>query len=367
MLNDSTGDLTRNGDAASPPEPPEQSAVEREGFSLSRSLHNPRTLISFALAIAIIFFVFRGFNIDLAKTWAYMRGADGWLLLVGLLVFYLTFPLRALRWRVLLENAGVPVQGGRTTWSSMPALIEYIYLSWFANCIVPAKLGDAYRGYLLKRNGQVSFSATFGTIFAERLLDMLGLFSFLAISGWFVFGTHLPPATKLIFVSGLILVALIIAGLAGMRWFGPYLRRLMPQRLLRIYEPFEGAALRSFRPAILPWLALLTGVIWLLEGFRLFFVIQSLGVEGLHLPLAVIIFVALASSLLTAIPFTPAGLGLVEGAVTGVLVLFLPALTSAQAESSHNLALAVTFLDRGINFWSIVVGGLIVYLLSKRK
>lgn len=367
MLNDSTNDLTRSPDAALAQETPAQAAVEREGFSLGKTLRNPRTLISFVLAIAIILFVFRGFNIDLAKTWAYMRGAEIPLLLLGVLVFYSTFPLRALRWRMLLVNAAVPVQAGRKSWASMPALIEYIYLSWFANCIVPAKLGDAYRGYLLKRNGQVSFSATFGTIFAERLLDMLGLFTFLVISGWFVFGTHLPPATKLIFISGLILALLIIAGIAGMRWFGPVLRRIMPQRLLHVYEPFETAALRSFRPAILPGLTLLTGAIWLLEGFRLFFVIQSLGVEGLHLPLAVIIFVALSSSLLTAIPFTPAGLGLVEGAVTGVLVLFLPALTNAQAESSHNLALAVTFLDRGINFWSIVIGGLIVYLLSKRK
>jgi hypothetical protein len=118
---------------------------------------------------------------------------------------------------------------------------------------------------------------------------------------------------------------------------------------------------------MLPALTVLTAGVWLLEGFRLFFVIEALGVEGLHLALPVIIFVALASSLLTAIPFTPAGLGVVEGAVTGVLVLFLPTTTSAQAESSHNLALAVTFLDRGINFWSIVVLGFILYLVSKRK
>lgn len=367
MVHDSTTDLTRPGDADAPHETPDQLEVEREGFSLAKTLYRPRTLISFALAVALILFVFRGFNIDLAKTWAYMRGAEPALLMLGLVVFYTTFPLRAFRWRMLLDNAGVPVREGRKTWASMPALIEYIYLSWFANCIVPAKLGDAYRGYLLKRNGRVSFSATFGTIFAERLLDMLGLFTLLVISGWFVFGTHLPPATKLIFGSGLVLVVLIVAGLAGMRWFSPLLRRFMPRRLLHVYTSFETAALRSFRPAILPTLALVTGAIWLLEGFRLYFVIQALGVEGLHVALPVIIFVALASSLLTAVPFTPAGLGLVEGAVTGVLILFLPTATSLQAESSHNLALAVTFLDRAINFWSIIVIGFIVYLVSKRK
>jgi hypothetical protein len=368
MINDTTGEIGRAADASDAlPETPAQAEVEQRGFNLAKSLRDPRTLISFALALAIILFVFRGFNIDAAATWAYMRGADPWLLLTGLLVFYTTFPLRAVRWRMLLNNAGVPVHEGRRTWASLPALIEYIYLSWFANCIVPAKLGDAYRGYLLKHNGKVSFSSTFGTIFAERLLDMLGLFTFLVISGWFVFGTRLPPATNIIFISGLVLVGIIVSGLAGMRWFSPFLRRLMPQRVLRYYQPFEHAALRSFHPRILPRLIILTGGVWMLEGFRLFFVIQSLGVEGLHLALPVIIFVALASSLLTAVPLTPAGLGVVEGTITAVLLLFLPTATLSEATSSQNLALAVTFLDRAINFWSIVVIGFVLYLVSKRK
>ena len=236
--------------------------------------------------------------------------------------------------------------------------MEYIFLSWFANCIVPAKLGDAYRGYLLKRNGKVSFSSTIGTIFAERLLDMLALFTLLVISGWITFHGNLPPETQLIFGSGLVLVALIVAGLAGMRWFSPWLRRIVPARFQRVYVGFEEAALRSFRPKMLPVLLLLTAGVWFLEGFRLFFVIEALGQEGLNLSLAVIVFVALASSLLTVLPITPAGLGVVEGAVVAVLLLF---------NVDKNLGTAVTFLDRTINFWSIVVFGLIAYLLSKRK
>jgi uncharacterized protein (TIRG00374 family) len=365
MINDRTTELSSADEAIVNNETPAQAEIERSGFSLAKSLRSPRTWISFALAVGIILFVFRGLNVDIAKTWAYMRGADLSLMALGLLVFYLTFPMRAIRWRLLLDNAGVPVRAGRRSWASLPALMEYLYLSWFANCIVPAKLGDAYRGYLLKHNGKVSFSATFGTIFAERLLDMLGLFTFLVLSGWLVFGTHLPRETNVIFISGLVLVVLIIAGLLGMRWLSPVIRRFIPHRLLRVYESFEGAALSSFRPRILPALTLLTGGVWMLEGFRLFFVIQALGVEGLHLPLPVVIFVALASSLLTVIPFTPGGLGVVEGAVTAVL-LALPVAAGAHPVS-RDLAVAVTFLDRTINFWSIIVFGFLLYLFSKRK
>jgi glycosyltransferase 2 family protein len=357
MINDTTNDLAGD-EAISGDETPEQAEVERKGFSLAKSLRNPRTLISFGLAIAIIFFALRGLNINIGDVWQYMRGANPWLLLAGFLIFYCTFPLRALRWRMLLENANVPVREGRSTWATLPALIEYIYLSWFANCVVPAKLGDAYRGYLLKHNGKVSFSATFGTIFAERLLDMIGLFGLLVISAWVTFGPHMPQGTQVVFGFGALLVLAIVAGLAGMRWLGPFIRRILPRRLHTFYANFEQAALRSFRPGILPRLILMTSAVWLLEGMRLYFVIQALSHEGLALPLSAIVFVALSSSLLTAVPLTPAGLGIVEVVITGVLTFF---------RVGTSLGGAVTLLDRVINFWSIVVFGFVLYLFSKRK
>lgn len=357
-MTDSNSSLQQQEQIPAQPEA-EAIEVEQEGFSLWKKLFRLRTLVSFGIAFAIVLFAFRGLDIDPKQTWHHMSNANIGMMLVGFSVFYLTFPLRAFRWRLLLNNANVPMQSGSKTWASFPALIEYIYLSWFANCIVPAKLGDAYRGYLLKHNGNVSFSATFGTIFAERLLDMLALFTLLVISGGVTFGTHLPTETRIVFLFGALLVVLILAGLAGMRWFSPLIHRIIPTKLHEFYGRFEHAALRSFSPAILPNLALLTAAVWLLEGFRLFFVIQSLGAQGLHLNLLAIIFVALASSLLTALPLTPAGLGVVEGTVTVVLIKFF-------AIEEH-LAGAVTFLDRMINFWSIVIFGFILYIVSKRK
>ncbi len=344
----------------------EEAEVARGGFKLWEKLRSPRTLISFGLALAIILFAFRGLNLDPRQVWLHMQSANLSLMIAGFLVFYLTFPLRAIRWRMLLNNAHVPVSEGKKTWSSLPALIEYIYLSWFANCIVPAKLGDAYRSYLLKHNGKVSFSSTLGTIFAERLLDMLALFGLLVFSGWFTFGSRMPGETRLVFVFGALLVVVILTALASMRWLSPYIHRfleghelLASRRVHEIYGKFEQAALRSFRPGILPSLIVITGGVWLLEGFRLFFVLQSLGAAGLHLTISATIFVALASALLTALPLTPAGLGVIEGTITVVLIKFFAV--------QEDLAGAVTFLDRLINFWSVIFLGFFLYLISKRK
>jgi uncharacterized protein (TIRG00374 family) len=72
-----------------------------------------------------------------------------------------------------------------------------------------------------------------------------------------------------------------------------------------------------------------------------------------------VIFVALMGSLMTTVPATPGGVGVVEGTITVVLSKFLGIATATAA--------AVTLLDRVINFYSIVIFGFILYLVSKRK
>lgn len=345
-------------EVVTPPPPEEVDEIEQRGFSLGEWLRKPRTLISFALAIAIIAFVITGIDINLRETWAQIRKANPWLYLVAFFMFYLTFPLRAVRWRILLRSAGFPVDEGRQSWASIGALTQYLGLSWFANCVVPAKLGDAYRGYLLKHNGNVSLSRSLGTIFAERLLDMIVLFALLLGSGWMVFGTHLPSMARYVFALGALLVVLIILGLMAMRYLSPLIRRVVPARLDRVYSHFEAGTLLSLQPRVLPLLLPLSALIWLGESLRLFFVIEAVG--GLNLGLAPIVFIALTSSLLTTVPATPGGLGIVEGGIVGVLTLPLFAV-------GITMAGAVMILDRVINYWSVVVFGFILYLVSKRK
>lgn len=341
-----------------PPDHEPNEGVAERGFSLKERFLNIRTFISIAIAFAIIVFVFRGFDINLADVWGQMRQINPALYLLAFVLFYVTFPIRALRWRILLQNADLPVREGRHSWASIPALTEYIGLSWFANCVVPAKLGDAYRGYLLKHNGNVSFSRTFGTIFAERLLDMIVLFALLVISGWSVFGTHLPPSAQYVFGLGLLLVVVIVVGLAAMRFLSPFIRRFVPTRLEPLYSSFEAGTLGSLKAHSLPALFALTSLVWLCESLRLFLVIEAMG--GLHLGLPAVIFVALMGSLLTTVPATPGGVGLVEGGIIGVL-------RSSLFGVGGSVATAVALLDRVINYWSIIVFGFMLYLFSKRK
>lgn len=101
-------------------------------------------------------------------------GRASWLPLAGAtLVYCLLFPLRGLRWRLLLE----PLASVSTGLASQGFLIGFM-----ANNLLPARLGDVVRALVLARKAQVPRSATFATVLLERVFDGLTVVFVLALS-----------------------------------------------------------------------------------------------------------------------------------------------------------------------------------------
>ena len=278
--------------------------------------------------------------------------ADLRLVLLAFLVFYAGFPLRGFRWAMLLRGTGLRITTRDST--------EILFLSWLVNCVVPAKLGDIYRAYLLKINTAASLSRTFGTVFIERVLDVMAIALLGIAAGFWSFRDGLPPPIQLIFAVGLVVVAVLAVGLFTMRNFG---RRILtalpfPPRLLEFYDRFEEGVFRAITLRQLPVLGGLTGAIWMTESMRLFLVIQAFGFTDVRVGLSGAVFVALIGSLLTAVPLSPAGLGIVEAGIVGVLTV---AYGVPLAEAT-----AIALLDRVISVFSIIVFGSIGYLLSSK-
>ncbi|MEO5885691.1 MAG: lysylphosphatidylglycerol synthase transmembrane domain-containing protein [Candidatus Limnocylindrales bacterium] len=326
---------------------------DAEQMSIRRRLRQPRTIISIAIPIAIIA-VFVAINgKQLERVPGLVLGANPLLVLAAFLIFYAGFPLRGLRWRILLHGTGLRIPVKDST--------EILFLSWLVNCVVPAKLGDVYRAYLLKINSTASLSRTFGTVFIERVLDLFAIALLAIAAGFWSFRDGLPPAIQVVFGIGLVVVAVLAVGLFTMRNFGRRIitaMRFLPHTVLELYDRFEQGVFGALVVRQLPFLALLTGLIWLTEGLRLYFVIQALGFPDVAMGLSGAVFVALIGSLLTAVPISPAGLGIVEGVVVGVLTVAygipLPEAT------------AIVLLDRVISVFSIIVFGSIAYAVSAK-
>ena len=333
---------------------------DTDSISLGKRFLNVRTLVSFGVAFAILYFVFKQMNLNVGDIVRHLATANPILYLVALLVYYTTFIVRSLRWRILLENVGFGEDSNHRL-PSTAGLGEIIFLSWFANCIMPAKLGDAYRAYLLKRSSDVSFSKTFGTILAERIIDLLLTFVLLALTGLVMFHGRVPSTIMVGMQASMGLTVAVIVGLLAMRNLGDFIRRLLPRRFHRMYGLFEEGTLHSFRkmPVVLAYSVLA----WMIEAGRLYFVFLALGLTGVGFP--VVLFTAVAASILTSLPGTPAGLGVVESVMIGILLI--AGNLGLVSGINQSMATSVAILDRTISYWSIVIFGVIVYALSKKK
>ena len=316
-----------------------------------RRLSRPQTVVSFLLGLAILYLVCRrGFGLRWDELWANVASANAALLVLAFAVFYCSFPLRALRWRVLLGNVGY----ARTTGTPVPStagLVRIMYLASFANCITIARLGDAYRGYLLRNAAGVSLVVTLGTILAERLLDLIVLAAMLVTTVLVGFrGTLLPEATDTL-VVGLILSAIGVCGFFAMRRFRGGVERVLPARWHAYYELFVRGTVGSFRR--IPLLVAYSAVGWIVEGLALYLAAASVGTR---ISAADALVVALVASLLTTVPIAPSGLGFTE-AGTVLLLQWL----GLDTES----AVAVAILFRVINYWSIVAFGSVLYVFNR--
>ena len=321
--------------------------------TLRRRVLSPQTLVSFGIAIAVLWFVARRLDIDLAAIWAQIRQANIWLLAVAFILWYGAFFVRGWRWGRMIRSAGFTQAHGFHI-PTTPALAEIVVLAYFANSIVPAKLGDAYRGYLLKRDSGVPFSAGFGTILAERLVDAMMLVVVLAGAALVVFGTEMPSQARPALLLGAFLIVAGVIGLTVLWLTRNSVVRFLPGRIQEAYARLQGAIFGALRR---PGLVLSIGVLlWLNDGMRVWFVARSLdaGISP-----AVAILVAVMGALLTIIPFTPAGLGVVELGVGSVLVGVLGV--------DPVVAGSIILLDRVVAYWSLLAVGAGLYLRRTRR
>ena len=264
--------------------------------------------------------------------------------MTAIVLYYLSFPVRGYRWKLLLRNAKID-EGSKDKHLPVLKYGEFIFLSWFVNSITWFRLGDAYRAYAFSDKTKVSFAKTIGTVAAERVIDIAVVFVLLLVSGIGLLRSTDNKTVGVVVVSALALAVTFGLLLLLMRLVGLKVARFLPKRVQELYTTFHEGTLGSFRQ--LPMVALLSVVIWLLEAGRLFFVTRALGFE---IGLAMVLFASLAHSLLTTIPFTPGGLGFVELGLTGLLALAVP----------KGDAASITLLDRSISYLSIVVfGGLL--------
>jgi uncharacterized protein (TIRG00374 family) len=124
-----------------------------------------------AVSLVGLWLAFRG--LGLAEVGRALAGARYWLLVPALALYFAGVWVRAVRWRrLLLPVANVP--SGR--------LFPVVVIGYMANDVLPARLGELVRCYVLRRREGVPTSTALGTVLLERVMDGLTMLAFMALA-----------------------------------------------------------------------------------------------------------------------------------------------------------------------------------------
>jgi len=134
-------------------------------------------LISFSISILFILNFTKIFDLNILKNYLDKLGL---LSFIGCMLLYLSsFLLRALRWNFLISNEyKVPFKD----------LYKVNILGYAANNILPLRLGEIVRAQILYKFYSISRSFSIGTIFIERVFDLITILVFLIIGYFINFG-----------------------------------------------------------------------------------------------------------------------------------------------------------------------------------
>ncbi len=256
--------------------------------------------------------------------------------------------VKALRLRILLPQQSLRLRTAFAVLLTASAL----------NSVVPLRGGDVARLWLLERAGGVSKSVAIAIAAVEAVLDItvlaaLGLGAALALPGqrW---------ATPVAWVvAGGVGILLILSrskrgatAPAGARSDGvPGIWAGIRQAVRRVQLGFRVLGL----PRVATWAGLLTLLGWTCETAMVMVCGRALGVP---VGPALAIMVLLGINLAMALPVTPSGLGLFEGAASAVLVL---------AGVAKAQAVTFAFLYHALQVIPVTLVGLTLFLVLRRR
>ena len=176
-------------------------------------------LVFLGIAFGLLYFSFKG--IDLDQVLASIKRANFTWIIVAMIAGYLAFVFRGLRWKLLLEPMGYEVNA----WDG----IHSVNIGYLANLAVP-RLGEVTRCTVMNRSGKIPVDKLFGTVIAERVIDLVMLGGCFLLTFILKFEDlerfiqqaqstqSAEPTPWLMYLLFMVLAALVVAGLIWKFW-----------------------------------------------------------------------------------------------------------------------------------------------------
>lgn len=323
--------------------------------------------LGFAAGLLWLFFTYSGIHVD--EIIERFRQANYWFVLLSGGLTIVAHFVRALRWRMLMEPVGynpTPVNAFLAVWTG-----------YFANTLVP-RLGEVTRCGTLNRLENVPVNVSFGTVVAERIIDVLALvvllgatflLEFNRLSTFFIdfftskFGGSGQANSN---TPNLLVIGGGLVGMAIVAWvlFQKYKEVLRQKPFYQKVEKFAIGLLEGLtsvwklrNPGLFLFYTALIWTIYYFMSFVLFFAVPQTSDLSMLAGLTILVVGAIGM----ATP-TPGGTGSFQILVGSVLVLY--------GLESKDGGLLATFIWAVQTITTLLLGGIsfvVVMLRAPRK
>lgn len=179
------------------------SAIESPGERSRRKIPSwaPQAL-GYTISVACLFWVFHGYNF--AEFREAVQDLDWKWIGVAVVADLSVYVIHGWRWRTLLS----PV-ARLGFWRTVQA----IYIGLFANEVLPLRVGELIRGYLLTHWNDLRLSLGFASMAVERVID-----GFWLLVAFVIMAALLPTIPEYLLLPVQILGGLLVAGAAVVFW-----------------------------------------------------------------------------------------------------------------------------------------------------
>jgi uncharacterized protein (TIRG00374 family) len=224
---------------------------------------------------------------------------------------FFSFIIRTWRWSVLFRSSGYTIP--------RDILFKSIMFGWFLNYLVPARIGDFARALMIKVTDHAPFGVSLSTIVVERAFDTVTLAILLVILG------SLAPNQTLVLVeagafaiTGALVILLLFVYYGENilhRWFGSRFPSI--QSSLSLLNSGLHNLSRNVYGIVLCFI--LSFIVWGFELGSVFFAAKAIGEDISFFKASI---AGIVSFVLQSLPLTPAGIGIHEASISGVLQVF---------------------------------------------
>ena len=295
-------------------------------------------IILFAVAVYLIM----GIYADFEKLLSAMKNFNWIFLFILFILTTINYMFRFLKWDFFLKRAGVHLNLKNNL---------FVFFSGLSMIITPGKIGEIWKGWLIKDITGEELSKTVPVVIVERITDVLGLV-ILALLGvlYYKEGIYLILTLLLVFTG---FFAAIRSKTVSKKIISMMENRTgkYAENIKTMHETFE----KTMEPKGLIEMSLLSAFAWFFECVGMYLVVRGFE-ESISMTLATFIFSF--ASLAGAVSMIPGGIGVAEATISGLLQFF---------GMTPTVSVGIAIIVRFGTLWYGAIMGLSIYLLFKKN